>query len=704
MQASPTGSRFSLGNSTARWFLAAGTSAFFWTMPAPGDTIAISESQPKPNYGLTSDPLDLRQLTDGQLSGRPIWTHPESVGWSKRTPIVLQGTITKTDDLGFSSIQVRTDASSRADVSHPRRIDVYCSPGGDRWQLAGTATSDESTAPDNASVWIDVPLSVDCGPAVAMVIHGRGPYVMMDEIRLAGRSSSRVVSGATQPVTLATRELAAHSTELLRTSLERHGRGQIEAMFGQVGGPPEAWLVEPWVALSPGQRTGAGNDRITIRNLSGADASYIVGLTNPDARELRLPMSIEASRPLQTSVYGVEPVLAADGTMVFDPMVSMDPVAPVVLPPRSVRYLFVRHQTVESQADVTILLGSRESPLSKLQVALSPLQVPRVATAEAPKVVVWSYVGDQPIWTPGRYAQNERFLRESGVNVQVVHPADIPLPGPLSEWVAKEARFREQLRLYRGAETVLLYLAWDSRLDAKAPGQEGAVQAWVRRVSGIMKEEGYSTDRWALYPVDEPQGRGLNVLTEAAAWIKAAIPEVRIYANPARISAADVLPGGRLTRLLPLIDIWQTKLGQASSTFAASMRQRTGAEWWVFQVPISPAKSVPPVCYRRIGPEAFRLGATGVGVWAFSDTGGSSAWDDLDGYRPDWAMVYEAPGGIVTGRRWEAFQAGIRDLWALQRCQAAGTTAGEATQVACRELAADLDALRAAEECEAQGE
>ena len=58
---------------------------------------------------------------------------------------------------------------------------------------------------------------------------------------------------------------------------------------------------------------------------------------------------------------------------------------------------------------------------------------------------------------------------------------------------------------------------------------------------------------------------------------------------------------------------------------------------------------------------AWYYGARGVGFWSYSDTGGSSAWEDVDGRRPDWAVVYETPRGIVSSRRWEAFREGLED-------------------------------------------
>ena len=52
--------------------------------------------------------------------------------------------------------------------------------------------------------------------------------------------------------------------------------------------------------------------------------------------------------------------------------------------------------------------------------------------------------------------------------------------------------------------------------------------------------------------------------------------------------------------------------------------------------------------------------------YTYGDIGWGSnpgtAWDDFDGERPDFAVVYEGEGdAIVSSRRWEAWRMGIED-------------------------------------------
>jgi hypothetical protein len=109
------------------------------------------------------------------------------------------------------------------------------------------------------------------------------------------------------------------------------------------------------------------------------------------------------------------------------------------------------------------------------------------------------------------------------------------------------------------------------------------------------------------------------------------------------------------------VDYWQPSLlavrGHLGDFFKGLQK-----EWWIYGNPKSPAKIGSPLHdYRLLAWWAWHYRASGVGFWSYSDTNGSSAWDDIDGRRPDWAVVYESDKGVVSSRRWEAFREGLED-------------------------------------------
>lgn len=213
-----------------------------------------------------------------------------------------------------------------------------------------------------------------------------------------------------------------------------------------------------------------------------------------------------------------------------------------------------------------------------------------------------------------------------------------------------------------------------------------------------MRSEGYGYEQWALYPVDEPESDDYGFLLELSTWIKAVDPRMRIYANPGLVAASDLRPGDALTRLLGLIDIWQPGIGAVDALAPYLGPDR---RWWIYQVGVAPAKRILPGCYRKLAWEADRAGARGFGFWSFSDTGGTTAWNDLDGVRPDWSAVYDSPEGIVTSRRWEGFKAGIGDYLQLAGCRHADNSSSLTQHPAadCAEFRRYLDAEMAGVSC-----
>lgn len=114
---------------------------------APPENIARGQSvtfSAPPNYKWTTDPADIRQLTDGQYSSQgelreiegasSLWLQPGTVGWQKISPIVI------TIDLGrvqpISGVSYST-AAGQGNVTWPRAIFLAVSDDGKSWRTAG---------------------------------------------------------------------------------------------------------------------------------------------------------------------------------------------------------------------------------------------------------------------------------------------------------------------------------------------------------------------------------------------------------------------------------------------------------------------------------------------------------------------------------------------------------------------------------------
>ena len=101
---------------------------------ALGKTVTFSDA---PNYSLSNDPDDIRQLTDGQYSRKTdgaIWFEKSTVGWSKVSPLII------TIDLGsvqpISGVSYST-AAGQSDVAWPRAIFLAVSDDNKNWRSVG---------------------------------------------------------------------------------------------------------------------------------------------------------------------------------------------------------------------------------------------------------------------------------------------------------------------------------------------------------------------------------------------------------------------------------------------------------------------------------------------------------------------------------------------------------------------------------------
>jgi hypothetical protein len=295
--------------------------------------------------------------------------------------------------------------------------------------------------------------------------------------------------------------------------------------------------------------------------------------------------------------------------------------------------------------------------------------------------VNWGYPEDKPIWQDSKAATAD--LVKHGINVFVIPPARIPPPPVAGRQKLQDFRtLIDTVRLNEGRGTYLLFLDWppgrlaDRHLEWLHPDtglpisqRRDILARWLRLLDSAMQTAGVSRDRWALYLVDEYSGKDVDYLRDLFSLLKSIDPAPRIYANPGD-APSNPTQTSDLKALATYVDQWQPELSFAESS-GRDLFQSTQSGWWVYIVPPSPVKSTPPMFYRAIAWRAWRLGAIGVGFWSYSDTRGTSAWDDFDGRQPDRAVVYEG-NQPISSRRWEAFREGVEDLRLLRHASVKG--------------------------------
>ncbi|MBW1923276.1 MAG: hypothetical protein JRJ35_07355 [Deltaproteobacteria bacterium] len=647
--------------------------------------LEVYRLMPHPNYPLCTGKRDLLDLTDGVLSHYPMWVHSECVGWTDQGPVKIFIKVKNCLKKVSGVLSIHTAKGSFAGVKIPLRVDVYGDLGNGKYHHAGDLEIEEQAFQDRESHWLNV--SVDSvSPRMMVIVRPSGRYLFIDELRWKNISNSRP------------RDLEvigdAHACELDSVKRHRHSllgkiRPEKEVVKSWVGAFGKfgiaTWVVEnpfdSFPAFPPVENIHRCGNKIELwGSKSELECGCIGMLTNgKDKRKIEVAVEGYADIVNSISLSRVQGILSAEGQLVFDPLIPLVSGDQIDIPGRCAVYIWVQvdfHNIPPGHHGVAIKLRENAKAWNVIVPVSINVAPVKLKTKHRPAATNWAYTSDRPIWRNRKLILKD--LIKHGINVFVVHPSAIPMPSIKDDWDNRAAqRFVKDLSLFQGKGLILLYLEWgrgrgpawlDPLYGKDLERQKVAVQRWVRRIRQVLESLGISHSEWALYPIDEPCGENLHFLREIAAWVKEEDPAIQLYANPITSSSAHTSPED-LISLKGLVDFWQPSLRFATNDgapFFAGLKHL----WWVYVGIPRPAKSASPwYYYRLMAWRAWEAGASGVGFWSYSDTSGTSAWDDLDGRRPDYAVVYEGRDSSetpISSRRWEAFREGVEDFQLLE--------------------------------------
>lgn len=682
---------------------------------------------PEPNYGLIRDPSDHAKLTDGRHASGRFWTDRRAtVGWHDSGPIRIEV------DLGggaaVDSVCVTSAQGEKADVYFPDRVDLFIRKNNDLYRYLGDLMT--AVEPDDGGYRVrrfcSGPLQ-DAGRAVLLVVRPRGHFAFLDEVEISGkrtetlphegrekgirsaeiaaflderyknapgRKSLRVLAEDVK-MTFAGATAECSGLERVKTALANEGdllqgddlqamqEGLLAVRQGwlakQYMEPLLVWVTNPWevftpLSLPPSPQKSMGR-KIEMDLPSGGTSSTAIGLTNTTARPMTVKVSHDGGRAgWDVTIREVAQVVSRDYRIIGDPLVGLKRGGISIHPGQS-RQLWVTMDARSCPAGVYAarIIVTGDSVGITIPITMRVWNVS--LTGEASLAVnAWSYLN----WRPIRNLPNQAIsdLEAHHVNVFVIHPSQIPWPndGTRSGTVGPDySAFDNVIKLYRKGSKFLFYFGWDdhpSRYKRIAPfpflGEEwkSGFARWVTEWVAHLETLGIREDDFAFYPYDEPGGdRDVLDLVEIAKLLKGINPRLQVY------TTLSVVPGISSTPLFEHVDIVQVYEPILPSIMKAIGPSRK-IQVWSYSAGGGGKGADPHSFYRLQAWRAFRHGVTGIGFWAYADTGTyGTAWDDFDGTRPDYAVIYEGEEGIVSSKRWEAWREGAEDYGLLAKVQ-----------------------------------
>ncbi|MFT3931306.1 MAG: hypothetical protein QM709_13510 [Spongiibacteraceae bacterium] len=652
-------------------------------------SLTISDFDPDPNYILNKDSDDKNQLTDGKVETEPMWIKKGSVGWQFKTPIRIN--VSAINPAKHSTLKLHMGCGTSADVYFPRRIDIYTQSPGGNWQYLDTIrTATEKNC--RRSEWVSANLK-NVTSKLALIVHAEGAYTQLDEIELNPTTDTSPLA----PAPLSVRNMATNQvstadntdtstsastpsqpviadTDIVKDSLARL-KASLTNQTSDLSDAPQTqtqlslWIEDPWGELNGYTKPAQSVSSLKIQGTQWEHDNRLIGIYAPANLKGDYKITLSDTLPSNSfTLFEATPVLAANGAQIYDALIPFKENT-ISLSGSRYHYLWIKidlSQIPNSQVLGSIRIASVSQPTiqSEIPISIKKYTVNKTSFLAA---VNWGYSTDLPIWKNKTKVLQELYA--GGINLHVIRPSMIPNNQLNGYWDPKLiTNFWNEVVTLRQYGKILLFTNWNETLLPEREAEEsskkiGEVKNWLKWIQTGMDQRGIKNDEWALYVRDEPR-TNLNQLIKLLAIIKKYNPAIKVYENPDTSKPTDYLP---LKQLSDLSDYWQPGLENSKSSMMMAIRGDKSL--WFYQNPDSPAKAASPLeSYRKLAWWALKLNIGGIGFWSFSDTTNSSAWDDFDGERPDWAAVYESRDSddIISSRRWEGFKKGIEDYHLLK--------------------------------------
>jgi hypothetical protein len=647
-----------------------------------------------PSYILSAPPTDTTSLTDGVYTAGYFWTQKTTVGWHPVPDVEIL--IDLQTSAVIDSISFSTARGEDAGVKYPAQIHAFVGPDKSHLLYVG----------DIAGKLENLPGPYQVKKFTLSGINARGRYVLLSVVASVNRSifcdEIEVLQGGSDAgrVGSLTLESARRLAKSLRwPSLELN---QLNAFLAESGGPsmfpslqelvnPEeeasgtlsphlltirrerlgsrfpgqTLLVEevsPWSKLSPYVPiTGSHPGQLQLVSPSGGYDHRALLITNlkTSAQKVSLALVPFPAGAPKLFIHHAPFVRSAALEYVPDPLLPEEGFTLLSGESRLV-LVSVRGDAPGAWSAQIRLTGDGATLSVPLSCQVSAVSLPEQMALNA---VNWGYLTFGLI--SDRRGEAAKDLLAHWTSVVVVPPSLLKGANMMTPATAKDFLSLESyLKYYQGATKLLLGLGFGTADRKTVAGRypflgmewQDEFKRWYASALLTARRAGFTEHQIYLYPYDEMAEQQIDDFVKFAVWAKSAIPGVKLYAT----FGESTLRGKQWGKALLYLDIVQWFDGEMPADIG-----RCKAEAWIYNTRVFSRSLSPYSYYRLMAWKAFLKGYTGIGFWAYADTGEeTSAWKEL---QRDFAVIYEGPkGSIVSSRRWEAWRMGIEDYELLK--------------------------------------
>jgi hypothetical protein len=288
----------------------------------------------------------------------------------------------------------------------------------------------------------------------------------------------------------------------------------------------------------------------------------------------------------------------------------------------------------------------------------------------------WDYT-----FSPGIYAITPKnidaavgMMRSHFVDSPWARPSDVELPGkdsfdaqgnlikPLSF-----TGFDNWVKRWNGARHYLIFLNSPTSIAGAEMGTkefDARVGSWARAFGDHMRSIGLTPNQVSIMIRDEPSASDVKVILAWAKPIKDAMPGITIFQD---CNNAQAYKTDSEIQAHQLADISCPELnpfyrgGDGMKSFVANLLAAKHTVW--FYQCFGPARLLDPYQYNRLEAwHCFKWGATGMGLWAFADTGVfKDSWNEYTLGGPSYSPVFFKGDELLCGIHLEGAREGIED-------------------------------------------